>query len=326
MAYAVQNPLIDYFEQFKNGDSTLPSNEVQLELSRKMDAVMQVQVERMYTVLRTSYDHFQRIGTLVAQPRTSGSIRQNKILFQGISAFEQMVVLSDWLARANIREVHTFFFAWKDDYIHIRANVPKNSPPSTMHIVLGATSGDRKMPKYSDWAINDPWQNANHKRFIYALEGLEIVRQPNFSAATMIKGNAFEVEYIDPAWRYGTTYACVEDTGQSRISPKKQRSAALSACSLVEEFSNASDPTALETNFCLPVEYENYNDDHYIDHLNLDVSPGNLIAATKKAVIDRQDEELSRLMQNLLIAKIGVPQTPVLRAHIAEILATNSVE
>ena len=236
----------------------------------------------------------------------------------------QLVATSDWLAQAHIKKVHTFFVAVGDsDYIPVKAN--KFSREATlMHVVLGATNGSHKAPKYVDWAKEDPWGNPSQSRFIYPLEMLEIVRQPNYSAATILKGNAFESEFIDQQWRYGAEYACVEAKGQAKDTKKKINSAGLNACGLVEALSDSSDPIAEELDGCVPIYYENYTEEGYCDDLDISVSPGEVMKALQLAVERKREQELTRLVENLAIAKLGAPKTPILCEYIAGKLRANS--
>lgn len=320
-------PVVEYFADFNAGNTTV--NRGALEpISRKLDAATNVVIFRYMNILRSSPEHEARVRFLHRQPRTAGDFSQEKILFPNASAFEQMVAISDWLAQARIRENHTFFIsAFDDDYVPVRANKIPQKPATMMHVVLGTTIGSHKSPKYENWAQSDPWLDPAQRVFIDALESLEIVRQPNYSAATMLKGNPFEHDLISTDWRYGKTFACVEDSGQSRYSPKKVKSAGLNACSLAEAFSNLFDPQAEGINICLPVHYEDYSNDQdhnrYADDLDITVSPGQIIKATQTAT-DGNWLELIRLVENLAIAKIGPPRTPVLCNYIASRIRANA--
>lgn len=314
----------NYFNQFRNGDTTIPTAQVLGSLSKTLDAAMEPVIIGFIDVLRTSPEHTARVEQLKKQPRTSGPFAQSKILLKDASAFEQMVAVGDWLAQAQIKKVHTLFVSVGDsDYIPVKAN--KFSKDATlMHVVLGSTSGSHKAPKYADWANEDPWADPSQTRFIYPLEMLEIVRQPHFSGATILKGNAFESEWINSDWRYGPQYACVEGRGQSKDTKKKINSAGLNACGLVEALSDSYDPTAKEVDVCVTVKYENYTEEGYRDYLDISVSPGEVMEATQLAIERKRGQELTRLVENLAIAKLGPPKTPILREYIAGKLRANS--
>ncbi len=316
-----------YFRRFRAGDTTVPGAAVQKSIATLLDRTEATVVNDLLNTLRMSDEHRARIGELNAQPTLAGKFNSDKVIFdyETASSFEQMAALSDWLAQKKIRTDHTFFFSVpNDDYIPVY--VKKYATEATaMHVRLGATQGTHKAPKYEDWAGTDPWFNDAQKRFIHPLEALEIVRQPNFSAATMLKGNAYERDLVDTNHRYGLEYACVEEKGQSKNSSKKINSAGLNACSFTHIFSDRTDPTADEFDVTLPVNYEDYTEDGYLDDLDIGVTPGKLMKAAEKVLINNYDDgELTRLMENLTIAKLGVQRTPMLSEHIARKLEANN--
>lgn len=316
----IAQTVVDYFDQVDRGDVTIPSKKALLQLSQKIDAVTKKVVDDLLKTLQGSPEHEARVKILEKEPRTAGKFAPSKIILEGSSAIEQSAALDSWLQARAIRKPHTWFFSAGDDCVPVQVKPLKGITPSMMHIFLGATSGARKAPKYADWAENDPTADENQSRFMAPLTALEIVRQPEFSAATVIKESAFKAGQVDSDWRYGSEYACVEDKGQSKDSPKKQRSAGFNAAGLVKEFADAADPIADEVDICPVIQYEDYADEGYEDDLDLTVSPGQIIKAAKKSIVNRQDENLTRLMQRLTIGAIEVPQTPALRERIAKIL------
>lgn len=319
-----------YFERLREGDSSVPSADVLKPISILLDQATQSVVNEFMEVLGASNEHQERVQLFTSQPRKAGKFAQSKILLQNASSFEQMVAISDWLGRVRIRDNHTFFLsACGDDYIPVQVTKYPKLDANMMHVRLGATSGAHKAPKYEAWANTDPWQDDKQKVFIYALEALETIRQPQFSAATMIKGNAFESEHIESEWRYGSTYACVEGKGQSKngqptTTPKKVNSAALNVATLTDLISDASDPLAEEINLCLPICYENYSEEGYADDLDLSVSPGALLKSAERAIVNRDMSDLNRLMENLVIGKLDVPRTPMLCNFVAQKLIHNN--
>lgn len=310
--------IVRYFEQFNQGEVVVPEAPVQFRIAQVLDAATNATVTNMINVLKASPEHQARVTLLQGQARLAGPYKQAKVILNDISSFEQMVALSDWLGRVKIQKPHTFFFSSKDDYVPVKANKYKCVSANMMHVMLGSTRGDHKAPKYEDWAANDPWQDERQKVFACPLEALEIVRQPDYSAATMLKGNCFEMAVIETDWRYGSVYACVEEKGQSKNSPKKLKSAGLNACSLVKGLADESDPKATESDIALSIHFEDYAPEGYADDLNTEVTPGGIIEAAKQAIEQQTDEKIKRAMEILTIAKLGVPRTPMLKRYIGE--------
>ena len=317
-----------YFRRFKEGDTTIPEAAVQKSISTLLDETEALVVNDLLSTLRASDEHQARIRELNTQPRLAGSFNSGKIIHdnESSSPFEQMAAISDWLAQKKIKGNHTFFLsAPGGDHIPVYIKKQDGRDTTTMHVMLGSKTGSHKAPRYEDWSDTDPWDNGVQKRFVYPLEALEIVRQPNFSAATVLKGNAFETHCIDTAHRYGSIYACVEDKGQSKNTAKKIRSAGLNACTFADIFSDTADPTADEADIFLPINYEDYAEEGYLDALDVSVTPGKLMKAAEKVLINNLDDgDLMRQLENLTIAKLGVVRTPLLSEHIAKKLTTNN--
>jgi len=299
-----------YFQRVGQGDLSTPGTKGLKYLSKKIDEVTKSVYDELEEVLTDTPEHKRRLALLKQQPRTGGTNSVAKALFKDVSPFEQMVVVKEWQEDVALRDTHTFCLAkGQDDFIPVRAKA------GLMQTVLGTTTGSHKAPKYEDWAVNDPWANPSQKPFIHPLESLEIVRQPQFSGATVLKGNAFETECVDQAWRYGTEKGCVELKGQSKNSQKKLASAGLNLAELEKTFTDAEDP-AESPNICNPISYEDYADEGYRDEVD-EVSPAKLVSATRKAIINQNDTDLEDCMKKLFIAKIGTPSTPGLRTYIA---------
>lgn len=322
--------LTTYFTNFRDGNSTVPSGQALKKLAQTMDNVTERIVVDLTRILEESPEHQRRTQVLRDQPRTAGAFEQRKILLDDSSSFEQMVAISSWLKQIQIRDNHTFFLAApEEEYIPVYIRKYNNIQANMMHVRLGNTTGSHKAPKYEDWTRLDPWKDPTQKIFIQPLESLEIVRQPQFSGATVFKGNAFESDYIDSEWRYGKIFACVEDKGQSKkgvptVTAKKAQSVGLNTTSLAHEFSDAIDPLCQDVNICAPVCFEEYSDDSYNDNLDNSVSPGALIQAAETAIVKRDNTNLTRLLENLVIAKLEVPSTPMLRNYLAERISENS--
>lgn len=309
--------VVKYYENVKQGDTSLPGRPAQLSIAETLDHTTKGIVEGLTQVLQSSPEHKQRVKLLLDQPRTAGKFAESKIILEDISPFEQMVALSDVLARRKIKKTHSYFFGAENDD-HIPVQVKPQSTTTMMHAVLGSTRGERKAPKYTEWAQSDPRKDSSQKRFIPVLEALEIVRQPQYSAATILKGSAFDTDYIDEKWRYGSTYACVEDKGQAKDTPKKNRSAGLNACTLLEHCSDYDDPYAEDKSITLPLSFDEYLDRGIIDETDFAVSSGGVIQDSEEAIMEDKGEELTRDMEKLTISRIGSVSTPALANYIGE--------
>lgn len=328
--------LTTYFDRVNEGDATVPSEQALLPLSRALDSTVKSVVQGLMNGLYCCPEHDARVTLLRGRKRLSGKYSKREIIFEGISPFEQMSSIAGWLSSTHTRKLHTLFLESRcigsddHDYIPTRimpAKRDESADATTMQVFLGSTTGARKAPRYVDLAELDPNPREHdiYKFFIDSLTSLEIVRQPQYSAATVLKGNAYGLAHIDADWRYGETYACVEDKGQSKpASMKKERSAGLNACALLDKLSDSSDPIAEEKNLCLEAHYEDYAAEGYADDLDISVSAGAIIKAAKTAIVDQNDEGLARQMQNLTISILGKQSTPALREQMANILLTNS--
>lgn len=301
-----------YFKRVDKGDLRPPEKAGLKYLARTIDQASKRAYDDLALIVRQSPEHLRRKAELEKQPRTVGKSSVAKAILKSTSSFEQMVALDDWVGGKKFTEKHTFCLAkGDDDYVPVSV---KSS--SLMDLVLGSTRGDHKAPKYDKWAEKDPWKDPYQEPFIYPLEALEMVRQPSYIGATVLKGNAFESEWIDQEWRYGATKGCVETRGQRRESQKKRQSAGLNLAALAEEWACEEDPKCKDVNICLEPRYENYADEGYQDDRKVDVSPGKLIAAARKTIVAQDPTDLDALMKQLFIAKIGGVSTPALREHI----------
>lgn len=310
--------VVTYYDSVKEGNYTAPPQEVQLYISAKVDAAVNKAFSDLSTSLKDSKEHALRVEEIKRQPRTAGATSKSKAILREATSFEQYSALRSWQEQTSITKTHTFVLANPkdpDDYIPV--TVKANS---AMQIILGSTKGERKAPKYADWAEQDPRLIESQKRFIAPLESLEEVRQPNFSAATLIKSGAFTNNLIDTKWRYGLDHACVESPGQSRNTTKKQASAGKNLTELFERFPESDSHRNIGT----PVVYEDYSSDGYKDELPLTVTPFNLLEATQKSILRKDDTDLDNLARILFMTHIGPQKTPAVQNKIVETLFNNS--
>lgn len=303
-----------YITDWAGGNADIPSDAALRGLSAKVDAA----TERVFAQVEETFlgtDELEGIvHTFETAPRTAGRFSQDKVLLEDVSSLEQMLGLKSYLTRHQIRRVHTCYLSsTHNDYVPLEVRPVRGGYASLMHVRLGTTRGAHKAPNYADWAQNDPWLDVSQRPFISPLEALEAVRQFDRSGATILKGNAFECEWIDPKWRYGEEMGCVELKGQRGHVRKKQMSAGLNLAHLVEEFSDVSDPLALDIDICVPTNYEDYVDEGYGDNRQLNVNIGDLLRAVRTSFRTREESSLDDLMFRLVVGKFATPSSDELK-------------
>jgi len=222
-----------------------------IEIDRASQQVF-IDLKRIFTESKKFSDSR---GTIKDFPENYENIEEATPQLEGLSAFEQMVLLSDWFHSSD-RESDTRY-TWcfstateRSPDRKIPLSIEKNAK-TLFQVKLGSRAEDYRAVKYDDkkdpcsFANEDPWACAKRENFIYLLEALEMVRQPNYIGATLIKGTAFEAEYIGSKWRYGTKgkmgwkkEACVEFRNQRSLSREKKkikkRSAAFNVFKLIK--------------------------------------------------------------------------------------------
>jgi hypothetical protein len=316
--------ITEYFTSVtKDFETKLPKKAVMREISETLDRKMGDVVNKFLNSLHTSKDHEERVKLLKKADRCSGKYDKSKVIFLDINPYEQMGAIDTWLKEVKIAKKHTFFLSVKDDdYIPAAANKIDGLEATLMHVVLGATRGEKKAPKYKEWAESDPRES--REEFMKPLLALEVVRQPNFSCASLLKDEAYRNDIIDYSWRYGSTYACVEDKGQSLNSPKKITSAGLNLCSMLHEKSSDDDLLADEVVINSEVEFRNFCDEKTLDDLDVSVSVGELFRSVHKAFIKKDETDLEKCLENLFISSLGSSSTNNVKKLAADILEANN--
>ena len=310
--------IVKFYDGFSDGELVSPAKTGVKYLSCAVDSAAELALENLVSVVEGSPEHRRRVVELKSQPRLVGKCTVGNAVLKGCSAFEQMVAIRSWLQETKINKQHTFSLAvGEDDFVPVTAK-----PGTMMNIILGSSSGERKAPKYTSWALDDPLNDRLQKRFVYPLESLEILRQFAYNGATLLKGNAYEGDLgnIDQNWRYGDDYACVESKGQSTASEKKRASAGLNLLDITLDLADDDDYLAEEVRLNLPIDFQDYVDEGYNDDDEIQVTPGAFMRATKKAIIDKDSEDVVDLASKLLVAKIGPVTTPALKHHIVRTL------
>ena len=308
-------------------------------LSKRIDQAAQKVYEDLRTCLCHSPSHKNRVYTLANQPRTCGSTKKALALLQGATAFEQMIALEHWLCNYGpLNATQTFCFANNRVCLSGRV-VPltiKKDAYDMLPIMLGNNGRDTLAPKYDDWdgKDQDPWLNPNTENFIYHLEALEMVRQPAFLGATLLKGNAFESEYIDQNWRYGTTSldgndrktAGVEFRKQRRLTQAKLAIKTQSAAYNLMKLMVVRGGILADADLCDHTRTSAYkyfdSRDQRPSEFSMAVLPQDIFQSLKSSFLkERAYDEKDSLyyhMFKLMVAKIGPQTTPELRAFIRE--------
>jgi hypothetical protein len=190
-------------------------------------------------------------------------------------------------------------------------------------MMLGATQGERVAPKYTDWSENDPFDTAEQQVFIRPLRTLEVIRQPRFSFAKVMKELSQEEDLIDNTWAYGKKYWSVEGPGQSRPATarsQKFKSAALNALSVVEEYSSTDDPEAKEVKITPDVDFTEYFDDGYDDELDVSIYAADIVKAVESSIVKKNEESLKGIMENMAVQFIGPVKTRELSERFLEVI------
>ncbi|NDD58174.1 MAG: hypothetical protein EBZ47_02820, partial [Chlamydiae bacterium] len=320
-----------FYQNYRNGDTSIPNPAVQREISDCYNGVMEEVLQNFADVVTITEAHGRRVSVLDKSKRLSGTYKPEKVIFKKTSPFEQFLAYQDYLQGKSIRKIHTqFLYTAGNDYIPVRISPPENKEANPMHIMLGATRGEKEAPPYKLLATGNDDAKKSEAIFAAPLFALEVVRQFDCSAATIIKENSYQAGVMDEEERYGSDLACVELKGQFQdaTQKKKWKSAGLNICHLAKNNSDVTDPKALEVFINEPIVYEEMFpdcDDGYLDDFDISVSPGQMILASEKAISKGDYEEVTRICQNLAITVLGEGlKSKSLRNHFKEILKVNS--
>lgn len=300
-------------------------------ISNKINQVAKEIYEELRTCLMQSPEHINRVYTLAMQPCKAGSTEKATSLLPEATAFEQTIALEHWMYLYRpLSQVQTFCFAnsLMGRVIPIRI---KKGAQDLMSVKLGNQGKNYPAPIYdSNWSLEDPWEQPQKENFIYHLEALEIVRQPDFIGATLIKGNAFESKYLDQDWRYGVVNsdrssrreACVEFRSQRKLPLDKLvikiQSAAYNLTQLIAQ-------GYADIDLCDHLRNEALEffdlDEQIPSNFSMRVSPRDLAQSLNDCFKNQnshfsQRDALYYQIFKLMIAKIGPQSTPNLRTHI----------
>lgn len=323
-----------YVQNYHQIGTLVVSDQMLTAVSRQIDQAACQVYEDLRWHLWQSPEHLSRVHTIQNQPRNYISMTIAPVLLQGASAFEQMIALEHWLSNNTqlgpLRQRYTFCFSNSTTRLYGRAvplSIEKNAQ-NMWRVKLGNKAIEYHAPTYkNDWDHLDPWATHNSENFIYHLEALEMVRQPHFIGATLIKGNAFESETIDQDWRYGVTdlngqdrrEACVEFAKQNQLPrPKtaiKTQSAAFNLLQLIGQGHGDVDLC----DHALTNVINHFDSPEQISpHFSLNVTANEIWEACNETYLCNGRSALYYKMFNLMLAKIRPQTTPILRAFIIE--------
>ncbi len=295
-------------------------------LSEKIDeSVLRVYNDVVHQVQATT-EHRKNLKALRDAPKTCGGFTSKTALLTTATPLEQMIALDhliDSRASSWQKGVRTICLGIKDsdDLIPVYLQSKDNVLASTMTTRLGSGSrGKFKVPRY-DQLASDSYL-ANNSLFVEPLEALEIVRQPYFGGATLLKGNAFSTKTIDSQRRYevldpndssrDSQFACVELKGQNKdkTSPIKAKSAGANILSL--EKKSPKKPLSGKLHF------DDLAPEGYKDDVVLEVRPKDYWQAVRTAILDDDSTELDRQTTILFLKKFGAFSSPVVNTYHAD--------
>ncbi len=290
-------------------------------LSYLIDRATQKVYNEAILQIQKSPEHKENYKTLRDAPKNCGGFKDRTAILENASAFEQMVALDHLIATkaGNWQKGRrTYCFKQGDDLIPIYVNSTRVMKASTMSTRLGTGSSGRfKVPTYSDLANSN--DQATSSIFIKPLEGLEIVRQPHFSGATLLKGNAFESDTIDQNHRYQivdqagnvSSLACVElkDQNKPRQAPTKERSA---GCNILSMKKTSPSKTLAKS-----LRYEDWSEEGYKDDTK-QIKVKDCWRILEGAIRPKGEEDLEDLMRQLFVSKVGPFTSPVVKTFYEE--------
>ncbi len=295
--------------------------DVRHRISQELDAsalrVYKACVER----IEAQPQHIQNYNVLRGTRKNCGGFSIGTAILNDATPLEQMVALDHWIREKGpgwqTGRRTLCLGAPGDEYVPIYIGKRGGINPTSMSVMLGAGRGDHKALKYPELAGDEDL--AETSVFKDPLDALEIVRQPYFSCATLLKAGAFARGEITAQRRYEITdenddgrssqFACVELFKQNAPdnSPIKERSAGTNLYSLVKY--HQDDPINKD------VLFEEFAPEGYNDDAEVEVTPILLWDATKTSICRNNPAELDTLMERLFIAHVGRLSAPALAAH-----------
>ena len=279
-------------------------------ISGKIDKIIFDECQLLFQKIRESAEYAKYLIELSRANKNCGEFKKSKEILKNYSPLEQMVVLGDFIAIHQnrwLKGVRTFcFYNGEDHLLPVYVMSSSTSKASLMKTRLGSSRGQYKAPTYEELSKGD---GAPEYIFSRPLEALEVVRQPYFSGATVIKGNAWEVETITDRRRFEikdehdetriSQFACVEIPRQNLAKniPVKVTSVASNIFSLARKH--------IEERLVKPVRYEEIAPEGYRDDLDFEVTAQDLWDALKRSVVSERGEDLINICRSMLFLKFA---------------------
>lgn len=307
----------DYCQVVKTEDVSIPSLPALVGMSTLIDEAA-TGAFRNYDQLQT---HSPAIlaGALEVEkaPTVCGGFkRPKKILLKGLTAHEQMKVLSQVLSTHNFRKKHTYAFMGHEDNIiplWIEPSQRNQEPADLFHCVIGrGARGTLKKFKYPDWEEMDP-KNSEYATVIDTANSLEMYRQPHLTGSLLLKAAAYEADHIEHTWRYQvgkkpfySLLASVEIPGQKHKTRHIQHIVDQSAG---HNFAQMIQKLGVDTNLLPERHYEAFAADGYKDDNIPTLTPEQILDTFPQA-LKGNTEPLNIAMAKLFATRVQIPSIP----------------
>ena len=311
---AAKRSAVNLFEEVKKdgfewGKTAAIDSDARFYISQELDRSALEVYNTAIKQIQATKEHADNYRVLADAPKNcgKGGFSVKRAILGNATPLEQMVALDHLIyAKASSwkKGVRTLCFEQRHGNVGcvpMRISSTTTVKASTMKTVFGQGPDT---PKYTQFASEAGM--ARHSVFMEPLNALEIVRQPHFAAATVLKGNAFDAEVMDHQRRYEaqievhgkSQFACVELELQNHKdnSPIKEKSVATNLISLLKKHPDKRIHKRLI--------YEAVAHEGYKNEAEVRVTPFDLWKATEESICHQNRADLDRLMTQLFIAKV----------------------
>ena len=324
---AARRDTLRFFDETERPEFEWPSvydidPNVKFYLSSVIDQTVLTIFNEAMDLIQDSEEYQENYRAFLQADRRTGGVcggfSMDTAILEDVTPLEQMMILGRFVQerRARLRNLtRTYCFKKDDDHVIPIYVVGRKNDVTTMSVRIGVSQSRLyKCPKYSELATNETL--AQECPLLKSLEALEIVRQPAFSGATLLKGSSFDIGTIDNEWRFKNTedqgrpypWACVELLGQNKVyvNRAKEQSAGYNVLSLQKVYSDRNLSNALN--------FEDWAPEGYRDNADNSVSVRNFWNILKTGVRQNNFNELTKCIRKLFAAKVG-PFTSLRARH-----------